>query len=179
MKIYGVAGWKNTGKTTLLTRLVEEIVGRGVAVSTIKHAHHHFDVDHEGKDSWRHRQAGAREVLVSSAKRWALMHEIAADETEPPLEALIAKLEPVDLALIEGYKRDRHPKIEAHLLGTRQPPIALEDPTIRAVATDADADAWKALGLDRPDGPRRLDINDIVSVADFVLAETGLSGGLR
>ena len=172
MKLYGVTGWKNSGKTTLLSRLVAEIAGRGVAVSTVKHAHHAFDIDHEGKDSWRHRQAGAREVLVSSRKRWALMHENRADAEEPSLEALLAKLSPVDIALIEGYKRDRHPKIEAFRLETGHDLIAPEDPTIRAIATDADAAALAARGLDR-DLPL-FDLDDVAGVASFIMRETGL-----
>jgi molybdopterin-guanine dinucleotide biosynthesis protein MobB len=113
MKIFGVAGWKNSGKTGLMERLVAEICARGITVSTIKHAHHAFDVDQPGKDSHRHRVAGAREVLLASGKRWALMHELR-DVPEPPLADLIAHLSPVDLVLIEGYKRADHPKIEAH-----------------------------------------------------------------
>ncbi|MFT6229333.1 MAG: molybdopterin-guanine dinucleotide biosynthesis protein MobB, partial [Paracoccaceae bacterium] len=104
MKIFGVAGWKNSGKTGLMERLVAEICARGITVSTIKHAHHAFDVDQPGKDSHRHRVAGAREVLLASGKRWALMHELR-DVPEPPLADLIAHLSPVDLVLIEGYKR--------------------------------------------------------------------------
>ena len=108
MKIYGVTGWKNSGKTGLMERLVSEFVNRGFSVSTIKHAHHSFDVDRSGKDSHRHRVAGAREVMLSSRNRFALMHELR-DEEEPSLEMLLAKLSPVDLVLIEGFKRDRHP----------------------------------------------------------------------
>ncbi|MEL6980761.1 MAG: molybdopterin-guanine dinucleotide biosynthesis protein B, partial [Pseudomonadota bacterium] len=136
MKLFGVVGWKNSGKTTLVERLVAETVNRGLSVSTVKHAHHAFEIDHEGKDSWRHRAAGAREVLVSSGLRWALMSELRG-APEPPLSAMLAKLGPVDLVLIEGYKRDRHPKIEAHRAATGQPLIALEDDSVRAVASDA------------------------------------------
>jgi molybdopterin-guanine dinucleotide biosynthesis protein MobB len=163
VKLYGVTGWKNAGKTGLMERLVAEIAGRGLAVSTVKHAHHSFDVDHPGKDSHRHRVAGAREVLLSSRNRFALMHEMrGADEL--PLEALLQKLAPVDLVLVEGYKRDRHPKIEAFRAETGQPLIALNDPTIRAVAADC------ALELDRP----VFDLDDTRAIADFILAEVGL-----
>mgnify|MGYP000624306453 CR=1 FL=1 len=163
MRIYGVVGWKNAGEPGLMERLVTEITGRGYSVSTLKHAHHRFDVDHEGKDSYRHRQAGATEVLLASRNRFALMHELR-DEDEPPLEDLLAKLAPVDLVLIEGYKRDRHPKVEAHRSVTGNPLIAPEDDTIRAVASDKD------LELDRP----VFDLDDTKAIADFVLEEVEL-----
>ncbi len=163
MKLYGVIGWKNAGKTGLMERLVAEITGRGVTVSTIKHAHHSFDMDRPGKDSFRHRAAGAREVLLASRNRWALMHEIH-DEEEPSLAEQLARLSPVDLVLVEGYKRDAHPKIEAFRAETRNRLIAPTDPTIRAVASDTPLD------LDRP----VFDLNDTVGVADFILSEVGL-----
>jgi molybdopterin-guanine dinucleotide biosynthesis protein MobB len=163
MKLYGVVGWKNAGKTGLMERLVTEITGRGVTVSTVKHAHHSFDVDHPGKDSHRHRIAGATEVLLSSRKRFALMHEMRGED-EWPLSALLAKLSPVDLVLIEGYKRDSHPKIEAHRAETGNPLIAPEDPTVRAVASDVPLD------LNRP----VFDLNDTGAIADFILSEAGL-----
>lgn len=163
MKIYGVVGWKNAGKTGLMERLVTEITGRGISVSTVKHAHHTFDVDHPGKDSHRHRVAGATEVLLASRNRFALMHELR-DEDEPTLDFLLTKIAPVDLVLIEGYKRDTHPKVEAHRAETGNPLIAPEDGTIRAVASDVD------LALDRP----VFDLNDTVAIADFILSEVGL-----
>lgn len=163
MKLYGVVGWKNAGKTGLMERLVTEITGRGFSVSTVKHAHHRFDVDHPGKDSHRHRVAGATEVLLASRNRFALMHELR-DEDEPSLDALLSKLAPVDLVLIEGYKRDAHPKVEAHRSVTGNPLIAPDDPTVRAVASDT------ALDLDRP----VFDLDDTKAIADFILAETGL-----
>lgn len=163
MRIYGVVGWKNAGKTGLMERLVTEITGRGHSVSTVKHAHHRFDVDHEGKDSFRHRQAGATEVLLASRNRFALMHELR-DQDEPPLEALLAKLAPVDLVLVEGYKRDMHPKVEAHRSVTGNPLIAPGDETVRAVASD------KELELDRP----VFDLDDTKAIADFILQEVGL-----
>lgn len=163
MKIFGVVGWKNAGKTGLMERLVTEITRRGFSVSTIKHAHHTFDVDHEGKDSHRHRVAGATEVLLASRNRFALMHELR-DEEEPTLAALLDKLAPVDLVLIEGYKRDAHPKVEAHRAETGNALIAPDDPTIKAVAADVE------LTLDRP----VFDLNDTSSVADFILGHVGL-----
>ncbi|VAV94631.1 Molybdopterin-guanine dinucleotide biosynthesis protein MobB [hydrothermal vent metagenome] len=163
MRIYGVTGWKNAGKTGLMERLVAEITGRGFTVSTVKHAHHHFDVDHPGKDSFRHRAAGATEVLLASGKRTALMHELRGED-EPTLEMLLAKMAPVDLVLVEGYKRDTHAKVEAHRSVTGNPLIALDDPTIRAVASDTKLD------LDRP----VFDLDDTIAVADFILSEVGL-----
>ncbi|MGR3461653.1 MAG: molybdopterin-guanine dinucleotide biosynthesis protein B [Roseovarius sp.] len=163
MRLYGVTGWKNAGKTGLMERLVTEITARGYSVSTIKHAHHSFDVDHPGKDSHRHRVAGATEVLLASRNRFALMHEMRGEE-EPALEALLQKLSPVDLVLIEGYKRDRHPKVEAFRAETGNAMIATDDPTIRAVASDVPLD------LDRP----VFDLDDTGGIADFILAEVGL-----
>ena len=163
MKIYGVTGWKNAGKTGLMERLVAEITSRGLSVSTIKHAHHSFDVDHPGKDSHRHRVAGAHEVLLASKNRIALMQELR-DQEEPELAHLLTRLSPVDLVLIEGYKRDRHPKIEAHRAVTGQPLIAPGDDTIRAVASDV------LLTLDRP----VFGLDDTIALADFVLREVGL-----
>ena len=163
MRIYGVTGWKNAGKTGLMERLVAEISGRGFSVSTVKHAHHSFDVDHPGRDSYRHRVAGATEVLLASQNRFALMHELR-DETEPALSELLSKLAPVDLVLVEGYKRERHPKIEAFRAEAKNPLIAPGDETIRAVASDT------ALQLDRP----VFDLDDTKTIADFVLSEVGL-----
>ena len=163
MKIYGVTGWKNAGKTGLMERLVAEITSRGLSVSTIKHAHHSFDVDHPGKDSHRHRVAGAHEVLLASKNRIALMQELR-DHEELELAHLLTRLSPVDLVLIEGYKRDRHPKIEAHRAVTGQPLIAPGDDTIRAVASDV------PLTLDRP----VFGLDDTIALADFVLREVGL-----
>ncbi|MEO0746879.1 MAG: molybdopterin-guanine dinucleotide biosynthesis protein B [Pseudomonadota bacterium] len=163
MKLYGVVGWKNAGKTGLVERLVTEVTSRGFSVSTIKHAHHTFDVDRPGKDSYRHRHAGATEVLLSSTNRFALMHELRGSE-EPSLADLLARLSPVDLVLIEGYKRDVHPKVEAFRAETGNPLIALEDDTVKAVAADTPLD------LDRP----VFDLNDTVSIAEFILAEVGL-----
>lgn len=164
MKIFGVVGWKNSGKTGLMERLVREISDRGFSVSTVKHAHHSFDVDHPGKDSYRHRESGAREVLLSSRNRWALMHEMQ-DEDEHSLGELLAKLAPVDLVLIEGYKRDQHAKIEAHRAVTGQPLIALDDDTIVAVASDA-----APTGL----AQKVLPLDDTKAIADCILRHVEL-----
>ena len=164
MRVFGIVGWKNTGKTGLIERLVTEITDRGFSVSTLKHAHHGFDVDQPGKDSYRHRHAGAREVLVSSRKRWALMHENRG-LAEPALSDLLAKLEPVDLVLVEGYKRDAHPKIEAHRAATGKALIAREDSSVIAVASDV---AIKDLNVPV------FALDDAGVVADFLLRQVGL-----
>ena len=163
MNIYGVVGWKNAGKTTLMERLVAEITGRGLCVSTIKHAHHAFDVDQPGKDSFRHRAAGATEVLISSGARWALLHELR-DTDEPPLEAHLAQLAPVDLVLIEGYKRDRHPKVEVYRAATGASLIGADDDTVRAIATNDPVEAAQPT----------LPLDDPAAIADFILGELGL-----
>ena len=163
MKVYGVIGWKNSGKTSLMERLVAEITGRGFSVSTVKHVHHAVDLDQPGKDTFRHRQAGAREVVLASADRFALMVEHRGPE--PELPAILARLAPVDLVLVEGYKRDFHPKVEVWRAETGQPLIQTGDPLVRAVATDA------ALSLAVP----VLDLNDAKAVADFILGEVGLA----
>jgi molybdopterin-guanine dinucleotide biosynthesis adapter protein len=162
MKVYGVIGWKNSGKTSLMERLVTEITGRGFSVSTVKHVHHAVDLDQPGKDTWRHRQAGAREVVLASADRLAILVEHRGPE--PELPAVLARLAPVDLVLVEGYKRDAHPKVEVWREETGQPLIQPGDPLVRAVATDA------ALTLPVP----VLDLNDTGAVADFILREVGL-----
>jgi len=163
MRIYGIVGYKNAGKTGLMERLVTEITGRGFTVSTLKHAHHTFDVDQPGKDSHRHRLAGAQQTLLASGARWALMTELR-DAEEPPLAALLEQLSPVDLVLIEGYKRDAHPKVEAFRHETSNPLIAKGDPTIKAVACDGPVE------VDVP----CFDLDDTVAIADFILSEVGL-----
>lgn len=158
MRVLGIAGWSGSGKTTLLAKLIPALIGRGLTVSTIKHAHHDFDVDQPGKDSWRHREAGATEVLVSSDRRWALMHEHRG-AAEPPLADLLAKLQPVDLVLVEGFKREAIPKLEVWRAETGKPPLHPADPSIVAVASDGPiADPTRM----------RLDIDDIEAIADFV-----------
>lgn len=146
-----------------MERLVAEITSRDFSVSTLKHAHHSFDVDHPGKDSFRHRGAGAHQVLLSSANRWALMTELRGAD-EPPLTELLKKMAPVDLILIEGWKRDDHPKVEAFRAEAKNPLIAPDDPTIRAIASDT------PLTIDRP----VFDLDDTTALADFILAEVGL-----
>ena len=163
MRVYGVTGWKNAGKTGLMERLVAEITGRGFTVSTVKHAHHGVDLDQPGTDSHRHRVAGASEVLLASGQRVALMQELRG-APEPPLGELLARLSPVDLVLVEGFKREGHPKIEAFRAEAGNPLIAIENETIRAVASDT------ALELNRP----VFDLNDTVRIADFILDEVGL-----
>ena len=135
MRIFGLAGWSGSGKTTLLTGLIPELVARGLTVSTIKHAHHEFDIDRPGKDSWRHRQAGASEVMVASARRWALMRELRGAD-EPALDELVAHMSPVDLVLVEGFKRHPHPKIEVHRPSLGKPLIYPDDPHVVAIAAD-------------------------------------------
>ncbi|NOE27628.1 molybdopterin-guanine dinucleotide biosynthesis protein B [Ruegeria sp. HKCCD6157] len=163
MRVYGVTGWKNAGKTGLMERLVAEITSRGFTVSTVKHAHHSVDVDQPGTDSHRHRVAGASEVLLASGQRIALMQELRG-APEPPLAELLARLSPVDLVLIEGFKREDHPKIEAYRAAAGHALMAPEDATIRAVASDTPLD------LDRP----VYDLDDSAGIADFILKEVGL-----
>lgn len=161
MRIIGLAGWSGSGKTTLLSKVIPRIVARGKRVSTLKHAHHGFDLDQPGKDSHAHRTAGASEVLISSAKRWALMHELR-DEPEPHLRELLTRLSPVDLVMVEGYKRERIPKLEIYRAEIGKPLLHLEDDWIVAIASDA------AL----PDASVPVvDLNDIDKIADILLAE--------
>lgn len=163
-RIFGVTGWKNSGKTTLVCKLVQEIAARGFAVSTVKHAHKTFEMDHEGRDSYRHRMSGATEVAVSSQNRWAIVHELRG-ETEPALEEMLKRLSPVDLVLVEGYKREGHPKIECRRREARShEEIATGDPSIVAIARDY------AVRTDLPD----FDLDDIGAIADFVLVHVGL-----
>ncbi|MBY6043811.1 molybdopterin-guanine dinucleotide biosynthesis protein B [Phaeobacter italicus] len=163
MKIYGVTGWKNCGKTGLMERLVAEFCERGLSVSTLKHAHHSTDVDHPGTDSFRHRTAGASEVILASPNRVAIMQELRG-APEPSFESLLARLRPVDLVLVEGFKREAHPKIEAHRQEAGQPLIAPKDASIRAVASDS------PLELDRP----VFDLDDTAAIADFIAQELEL-----
>jgi molybdopterin-guanine dinucleotide biosynthesis adapter protein len=135
MKVIGLAGWSGAGKTTLLTRLIPYFIVEGLRVSVIKHAHHSFDVDIPGKDSWLHRQSGAAEVLVSSGLRWALMHELRG-ASEPKLPELLARLSRVDLVVIEGFKREPHRKIEVHRAANGKPVLFPDDPGIVGIATD-------------------------------------------
>jgi molybdopterin-guanine dinucleotide biosynthesis protein B len=159
MRIIGLAGWSGSGKTTLLTRVIPRLVARGLAVSTLKHAHHAFDVDQPGKDSHSHRMAGATEVLVGSANRWALVHELRGD-AEPALGALIRRLSPVDLVLIEGYRRAPHPKLEVYRAALGKPLLHPDDPAIVAIATDTPLPAA---------GIPVIDLDDVERVADLLV----------
>jgi molybdopterin-guanine dinucleotide biosynthesis adapter protein len=136
MKVIGLSGWSGAGKTTLLARVIPYLLGQGLRVSVVKHAHHEFDVDVPGKDSWTHRQSGATEVLVSSSRRWALMHELRG-ASEPRLAELLTKMSPVDLVVVEGFKRDPHRKIEVHRLANSKPLLFPDDPGIVGIVTDA------------------------------------------
>jgi molybdopterin-guanine dinucleotide biosynthesis adapter protein len=135
MKVIGLAGWSGAGKTTLLSRVIPYFIKEGLRVSVIKHAHHEFDVDVPGKDSWVHRQSGAAEVLVSSARRWALMHELRG-AVEPRLPELLTKMSRVDLVVVEGFKRAPHRKIEVHRAANGKPMLFPDDPGIAGIATD-------------------------------------------
>lgn len=158
MRVIGLAGWSGAGKTTLLAHLIPVLVASGLRVSTLKHAHHAFDVDKPGKDSFIHRQAGATEVLIGSAARWALMHELR-DQPEPELAALLARMSPVDLVLVEGFKRAPHPKIEIHRAIVGKPLLHPGDPTIVAIAADPAA----------PSPIPCVPLDDIAAVAALVL----------
>ena len=170
MKIFGLAGWSGSGKTTLVQQLLPVFVARGVTVSTMKHAHHAFDVDKPGKDSYVHREAGATEVLVTSSKRWALMHE-NRNEPEPDMADLINHMTPVDLLLVEGFKAHAHDKLEIHRPSVGKALLANEDPHIVAIATD-DAEGVRAIATR---ALPILDLNDIPSVADFIIDHCTLS----
>ena len=160
MRIIGLAGWSGSGKTTLITKLIPRLIARGVLVSTLKHAHHGFDLDQPGKDSFFHRAAGATEVIISSAKRWAILHELR-EEPEWNLRSLVAKMSPVELVLVEGFKRDAFPKLEIHRAANNKPLIHPEDPHIVAIASD--------IALPQAKVPV-IDLNDIETIADLLLA---------
>jgi molybdopterin-guanine dinucleotide biosynthesis adapter protein len=164
MRIFGLAGWSGSGKTTLVGRLLPELIGRGLTVSTLKHAHHGFDVDQPGKDSWLHRQAGAHEVMVSSANRWALMHEHRG-APEAGLDDLVAHMSPVDLVIVEGFKSHPHPKLEVYRPRLDKPLLCRDDPFIVAVASDGDL-----TGLSVP----ALALADTPAIADFIIAHCRL-----
>ena len=160
MRIVGLAGWSGSGKTTLITKLIPCLLSRGVRVSTLKHAHHGFDLDRPGKDSFMHRTAGATEVIISSAKRWAILHELREAKPEWDMAALVAKMSPVDLVLVEGFKRDAFPKLEIHRIANGKPLLYPQDSHIVAVASDS------AL----PETPLPvLDLNDIEPIANLLL----------
>ena len=159
MKIFGFAGWSGSGKTTLIINLIPELVGRGLSVSTMKHAHHNFDIDQPGKDSYEHRQAGASEVMISASNRWALMHEVR-ENNEPSIDELIVRMTPVDLLLVEGFKSHPHPKMEVHRPVVGKPLLQINDPAIIAVASDG-----KLNDLSVP----IFNLNDIFGIADFII----------
>jgi molybdopterin-guanine dinucleotide biosynthesis adapter protein len=158
MRIIGLAGWSGSGKTTLLTKVIPRLVTRGQRVSTVKHAHHGFDVDQPGKDSHTHRLAGATEVLIGSAKRFALVHELRG-AAEPRLAELLAKLSPVDLVIVEGYKREGHPKLEVHRAAVGKPLLYPDDPRIVAVAADGPLTAPLPV----------VDLDDVEGIVDILL----------
>ena len=159
MRIIGLAGWSGSGKTTLITKLIPRLIARGVKVSTLKHAHHGFDLDQPGKDSFFHRAAGATEVIISSARRWAILHELR-EEPEWDLRVLVTKMSPVDLVLVEGFKRDAFPKLEIYRAENGKPLIHPEDPHIVAIASD--------VALPQARIPV-VDLNDIEAIADLLL----------
>ena len=160
MRIIGLAGWSGAGKTTLLARLIPDIIARGLTVSTVKHAHHAFEVDQPGKDSHTHRMAGATEVLIASERRFALIHELR-QETEPRLPDLLAKLAPVDLVIVEGYKREPHPKLEVFRDAVGKPLLHPDDPHIVAIASD--------VALPHAKVPR-VSLDDTGAIIDILLA---------
>jgi molybdopterin-guanine dinucleotide biosynthesis protein B len=158
-RVFGITGWKNSGKTGLAVRLVTEFTRRGYKISTIKHAHHDFDIDKVGADSFRHRQAGAHEVTIVSGTRFAIMHELRGDP-EPSLQDVLDRIAPCDLVLIEGYKREPVPKIEARRLESKsREPLAPTDPHIVAIAADHAVE-----GTSLP----VFDLDDTVAIADFI-----------
>lgn len=157
-RVLGVVGWSGSGKTTLLTRLLPALTERGLAVSTIKRAHHEFDVDLPGKDSYEHRRAGAREVIVSSSRRWAQMHELG-EEPELTLAQLLRRVSPCDLILVEGFKGEGHPKIEVHRPSVGKPPLHPQDRRIVAVASDQPIEAAVPV----------IDLDDVAAVAQLAL----------
>jgi molybdopterin-guanine dinucleotide biosynthesis protein B len=165
LRVFGITGWKNSGKTTLTEKLVAELTRRGRKVSTVKHAHHAFDIDKEGTDSFRHRAAGASEVAIVSSHRWALMHELHGED-EPALNEVLARLSPCDIVLVEGYKREAHLKIETRRLSAKDTaPLSAHDPRIVAVAAD-----HRIEGETLP----VFDLDDTPAIADFIEAATGL-----
>lgn len=169
MKTFGVVGWSGSGKTTLLIELLPELTGRGLRISTIKHTHHGFTIDRPGKDSHRHREAGAKEVVIASASRWAMIHELRGDP-EPDMTALIARMTPVDLVLVEGFKSHPHDKLEVYRPSLGKPLLCREDPTVVAVASDEAV----------PDLPvPAFDLADVSGIAAFILKRCGIKTARR
>ena len=159
-RVFGLAGWSGSGKTTLMTRLIPALLRRGLTVSTLKHAHHSFDIDQPGKDSRRHREAGAQEVMVASDQRWALIHELRG-APEPSMDALLSQMNPVDLVVVEGFKHGPQPKIEVYRRSVGKPLLAPEDKSIVAIASDE-----PVAGLALP----RFALDDIDGIASFIIA---------
>jgi molybdopterin-guanine dinucleotide biosynthesis adapter protein len=175
MKVIGLAGWSGAGKTTLLTRAIPQLQKQGLRVSVIKHAHHAFDVDVPGKDSWKHREAGAAEVLVSSSQRWALMHELRG-AAEPRLSELLAKMSPVDLVVVEGFKREPHRKIEVYRAANEKPLLFPDDPGIVGIATDTAVEtALPTAHLDDIEAVAAMMLKSAISLED-VLAKCEAEG---
>jgi molybdopterin-guanine dinucleotide biosynthesis protein B len=168
MRIVGLAGWSGSGKTTLVTKVIPVLVRRGLKVATVKHAHHDFDTDQPGKDSWLHRQAGACEVAIVSSRRWAVVHELG-DAPEPPLEDMLQKLSPVDLVIVEGFKRHAHPKLEVFRAAVGMPLLHPDDDCIVAIATDAP--------LPQASVPVLM-LDDIEAIADALQAEAQTCEGV-
>jgi molybdopterin-guanine dinucleotide biosynthesis adapter protein len=163
-RVIGVAGFKNSGKTTLVEKLVSHLTQQGYRVSTVKHAHHSFDIDHKGRDSFRHRKAGASEVAVISKERTAIIHELRGEEP-PTLSEVLEHLQPCDLVIVEGYKRDTHDKIEVRNLSLNHPNLAGGDPTVVAIAANGTVNASRVPVFDR---------DDVSALANFILRHTGL-----
>lgn len=172
MRVFGLAAWSGSGKTTLLARLLPELTGRGLTVSTVKHAHHAFDLDQKGKDSHRHREAGATEVLIVSSTRWALQHELRG-RPEPTLEELVCHMSQVDLLLVEGFKRHPHPKLELLRPSLGKPPLYPDDPMIRAIYAVEELPAPMRAAIKLP----IYEEADIAGIADLVIAEAAPLAG--
>ena len=162
--VFGIVGWKNSGKTTLVENLVKNITDQGYQVSTIKHAHHSFDIDHEGTDSFRHRKAGAKEVVLASRKRWALIHELM-DEPEKDFDFLVNSIAPTDLILVEGFKEEGHNKIEVIRGENKKIPIHMLDKSVLAIAAD-----YKILDVSLP----IFHLDEISKISNFILKKVGL-----
>ncbi|MFA7291387.1 MAG: molybdopterin-guanine dinucleotide biosynthesis protein B [Rhodocyclaceae bacterium] len=165
MKIFGIAGYSGSGKTTLIEQLIPRLIACGLRVSVIKHAHHSFDIDRPGKDSFRHREAGASEVMLTGAQRWALLHELR-DEPEPTLEEYLQHFSPCDLVLVEGFKHEAVPKLEVYRPANGKPPLWPENPHVVAVATDEPVKTHLPV----------LDLNDVDAIASFVITTLELTG---
>lgn len=164
MKVFGIAGYKNAGKTTLVVDVVRELTDRGLRIATVKHAHHEFDIDHPGKDSYLHRQAGASEVIVASAIRWAHIVELG-DRPEPSLAQLLEQVGDVDLVIVEGFKHGDHPKLEIRRSGSDAPLIAAEHDSVRAIVCDGEVPGAPVPVIDRA---------DVESIADFIAGQAGI-----